>query len=284
MKRYLWTLVIPLLLVMGVAAPHFARNLMSITGTIIHPLSPTADFSVGSVALDGPFSVDESLGVSVFRGAGDGDTLTSTKGGSQTGGALVLTQSSSNNGVALTITNSGTGNDITADNWSVTKSGIPTFTGLACVGCIDNVDMALLTCLDVLVGNGDQLTTAGATDDFIGFHGLADGAGDSTTETNVDTYLSPIAAVVNNLHCKIATAPSANDTWVFTVRAGAPGSQTDTAVTCTITGASDVFCTDAGNAAGIILGSTVTVKVDSSTGAADPVASGVFTCALCIGQ
>lgn len=165
---------------------------------------------------------------------------------------------------------------------------------VVCTNCIGPIDIAAdavleselnnTVCLQILIGSGDQLTTAGATHDYIGFHDLRIGSGDSQTEADVDTFITPAVAVVNNLRCTISTAPTANDTWVFTVRDGARESQADTAVTCTITGASDIDCDDLVNSEAIIQGSTVTVKVDSSTGSADPAASGVFECSVCVGQ
>lgn len=73
---------------------------------------------------------------------------------------------------------------------------------------------------------------------------LGGGGSDDTTETNVQSKISASAAI-SNLHVVLSAAPGVGNTLAFTLRDGATsGGQSDTALTCSISGASATTCDD----------------------------------------
>ncbi|MHA2313216.1 MAG: hypothetical protein ACXADF_17150 [Candidatus Thorarchaeota archaeon] len=146
------------------------------------------------------------------------------------------------------------------------------------VGGIGPADVLDTMCSQVLTSAVDP-TEASATVDYLS---MKDGTG-STTENNEDDFqVAAAAMVVSNLYCVTATAPGAgNDPWAMTVRTGVAGSLGDSAVTCTIDEAATT-CSDATNSAAVAAGERITISIDSAGGDADPTASALIECSMCL--
>ena len=101
-----------------------------------------------------------------------------------------------------------------------------------------------------VVYSGPSLTLSGTLYLPIGGGGLA-----STTETNVDLD-SPAAATIQNFSVQMSAAPGVGNTVVFTWRKNAAG----TALTCTITGASQTACNDATHTITVVQGDLMDIQ------------------------
>jgi hypothetical protein len=150
--------------------------------------------------------------------------------------------------------------------------------GMVPAGSITGTELDNTTCLSVMSGEVDP-TEAGATPDFLN---LMDGTG-STTEANEDLFkLGSQGMRVSQLSCLVSAAPGAGDQWDITVRAGAAGALSDTALTCSIAGAATT-CTGTGSAA--VAGSNhLTIGIESDGGATDPDPALLMQCAVCLSQ
>jgi hypothetical protein len=84
----------------------------------------------------------------------------------------------------------------------------------------------------------------------------------NVTESSVDNIV-PYAAVLRNLYVKAETAPSAAESFVYTVRVN----RVDTAITATISN-TDTTANDTSNSVTIAAGDTICVEVDGSAGSA----------------
>lgn len=135
-------------------------------------------------------------------------------------------------------------------------------------------------CINVLSTEHNP-TEAGATNDYVSLNLTgAGGSAFSSTETDNDTFMVPVAMVARNLRVEVATAPGAgNDAWIVTVR----DDTASTALTCTIDETA-TNCSDTSNAPAIAAGSKLDVLVDSSGPGADPTASATMNIAFCLGQ
>jgi len=120
-------------------------------------------------------------------------------------------------------------------------------------------------------------TEAGGTNDYVN---LTDGT-ISATATAEDEFTVPTEVIVHSLSVEVDVAPTADDTWVFTV----VDDSVATPVTCSITGASDTSCISGSFVSATVLGgSDLMVLIDSSTGTADPAAAAEARISFCISK
>lgn len=126
-------------------------------------------------------------------------------------------------------------------------------------------------------------TETGAINDFVSINMTATlnaQSAFSATETEIDTFMAPVALVARKLRVEVDAAPGAgNDAWIVTLRDDA----SSTALTCTIDETA-TNCSDASNAPAIVAGSKLDVLVDSSGAGADPNAAATMNIAFCLGQ
>jgi hypothetical protein len=101
--------------------------------------------------------------------------------------------------------------------------------------CTTPVYRSILTTSDT----GEALNTGATT--YAKLSGRSGAS--STTEANQVSFL-PIGVTMLNLRCKVTAAAGAGKSWIFTLRRN---QTTDTAVTCTISGASATTCSDTVN-------------------------------------
>jgi hypothetical protein len=103
----------------------------------------------------------------------------------------------------------------------------------------------------------------------------------SARENNEDTFLTAAAAMtVSNLICEVDTPPGgAGNGWTVTIRQGAAGSLSNTAVTCTMDNVQT--CDDPDNSATVAAGNAITISVlQVST----PDDSTLIDCRMCLGN
>jgi hypothetical protein len=140
--------------------------------------------------------------------------------------------------------------------------------GVSADGLIDNV------CSQILWSVTDP-DNAGTV-----YMNLRDHTG-SATENNEDTFLTAAAAMtVSNLICEVDTPPGgAGNGWTVTIRQGAAGSLSNTAVTCTMDNVQT--CDDPDNSATVAAGNAITISVlQVST----PDDSTLIDCRMCLGN
>lgn len=137
-------------------------------------------------------------------------------------------------------------------------------------------DLSDSLCLQVVVVEINP-TEVGATDDYIN---LVDNSF-STTETDENMFMAPIALKIDNLRAEIDVAPGVgNDQWAITIR----DDVASTTLTCTIDETA-TSCIDSVSAVSIAAGSKLAILVDSEEGGgADPAAAAVLTVSFCITQ
>ena len=99
---------------------------------------------------------------------------------------------------------------------------------------------------------------------------------------NEDNYLVHQARRAHQVRCTVATAPSAGDIWLVTLRQGAAGALADTTLTCAIAD-TNTSAVSTGSVS-ITPGNVITASIDSSTGAGDPDANALITVSLCLGD
>lgn len=124
-------------------------------------------------------------------------------------------------------------------------------------------------------------TEAGATNDFVSIllEGLG-GSAFSSTETDNDQFMVPVAMVARSLRVEVNVAPGAgNDDWKVTLRDDAAS----TTLTCNIDETA-TSCSDTSNAPSIAAGSKLDILVDSSGPGADPTVAATMNIAFCLGQ
>ena len=116
---------------------------------------------------------------------------------------------------------------------------------------------------------------ASADDDYMSFWDHAGG----TTEGNEDEFRANADLLrVHSLSCVVATAPGAGkDAWVITIR----DDGSDTSVACTIDETA-TSCDDTTNEATVATGSLMNFDISSAGSDADPTATALITCSVCM--